>query len=132
MAEEKSRKRLIKQESMREKSAKAATRSAKPRRLKSTASAIRRPLSAARRIAKKEYYVVKPRESGFKGFLTKKRRWTPGYFRSAFKELRQVTWPSRRESWKLVVSVFLFSIIFGSLIAVVDFGLDKLFKQAFL
>jgi len=132
MAEEKSRKRLIKQESMRDKTAKAVSRSQKPRRLKVTASAVRKPFTAARRIAKKEYYVVKPHEAGFKGFLTKKRRWTPGYFRSAVKELRLVTWPSRKETWKLVISVFLFSIIFGSAIAIVDYGLDKLFKQAFL
>lgn len=132
MAEEKSRKRLIKSESMREKSDKAVTRAGKPRRLSSTASAASRPFKAASRIAKKEYYVVQPREDGFKGFLTKKRRWTPGYFRSSIKELRLVTWPDRKETWKLVVSVFIFSIIFGTAIAVVDFGLDKLFKRAFL
>ena len=132
MAEEKSRKRLIKSESMRDKSDKAVSRSAKPRRLKSTARAIGRPIVAARQNAKKEYYVVQPRESGFTGFLTKKRRWTPGYFRSSFKEVRQVTWPTRKETWKLVVSVFLFSLIFGMVIAIVDYGLDKLFKRAFL
>ncbi len=132
MAVEKSRKRLIKSESMREKTSKAVSRSAKPRRLHRTASAVKRPLRAVHRIAKKEYYVVKPHESGFKGFLTKRRRWTPGYFRSAFKELRLVTWPSRHNTWKLVASVFLFSIVFGTAIAIVDFGLDKLFKQAFL
>ena len=132
MAEEKSRKRLVKPESMREKSAKAVSRSEKPRRLKSTASAVRKPFTAARRIAKKEYYVVTPREAGFKGFLTKKRRWTPGYFLAAFRELRLVTWPGRKEAWKLVISVFLFSIVFGSVIAIVDYGLDKLFKAAFL
>ena len=132
MAEEKSRKRLVKQESMRDRAAKASSRSEKPRRLKKTASAIRKPFAAAHRIGKKEYYVIKPHESGFKGFLTKKRRWTPGYFRSSFKELRLVTWPNRKETWKLVVSVFLFSIIFGCAIAIVDYGLDKLFKEAFL
>ncbi len=132
MAEEKARKRLIKSESMRDKTSKAVSRSAKPRRLQSTARAVRRPFVAANRIAKKEYYVVKPREQGFKGFLTKPRRWTPGYFRSAFKELRIVTWPDRRTTWKLVTSVFLFSIIFGLSIAIVDYGLDKLFRKAFL
>ncbi len=132
MAEDKSRKRLIKAETMREKGTKAVSRAGKPRRLQRTAQAVRKPLSAARRIAVKEYYPVKPHEAGFKGFLTKKRRWTPGYFRSSFKELRQVTWPGRRETWKLVGSVFLFSVIFGLMIAVVDYGLDKLFRKAFL
>ncbi len=132
MAEEKSRKRLIKPESMREKSDKAVTRAGKQRRLSSTASIVSKPFKAASHIAKKEYYVVQPREDGFKGFLTKKRRWTPGYFRAAFKELKLVAWPDRKSTWKLVVSVFIFSIAFGTVIAIVDYGLDKLFKKAFL
>lgn len=53
----------------------------------------------------------------------------PVYFRNSWKELRQVTWPTRRETWHLTTAVIIFSIIFGVLIAVVDFGLDKLFKQ---
>src|SRR4051812_20707804 len=102
MAEEKAKKRLIKQESMRDKSTKAASRATKPRRLKRTATVIAKPFAAAHRLSKKEYYVFTPQESGFKGFLTKRRRWTPGYFRSAFKELRLVTWPDRKTTWRLV------------------------------
>lgn len=128
----KGKKRLITPESMRDKTSKAVTRAGKPRRLQKTAKAALRPFAAARRIGKKEYYVVAPREAGFKGFLTKRRRWTPGYFRSAFGELRQVTWPNRRETWKLVGSVFVFSVAFGLAIAIVDYGLDKLFRKAFL
>jgi preprotein translocase SecE subunit len=56
----------------------------------------------------------------------------PAYFRNSFKELKQVTWPNRRESWQLTSAVIIFSIIFGVLIAVVDFGLDKVFKQVLL
>lgn len=124
--------RIKKPESMRDKAVKHDAKSQKPRRIKSGAAKIAKPFVVARNIAKKEYYVVKPHEAGLKGFLTKSRRWTPGYFRSAFKELKNVTWPSRRETWKLSVSVFVFSIVFGLIIAVVDYGLDKLFKKAFL
>lgn len=56
----------------------------------------------------------------------------PMYFRKSWKELRQVTWPKRRESIQLTGAVLLFSAIFGVLIAIVDFGLDKLFKQVLL
>ncbi|HUC90167.1 MAG TPA: preprotein translocase subunit SecE [Patescibacteria group bacterium] len=56
----------------------------------------------------------------------------PPYFRNSWKELRQVTWPNRRESWQLTSAVMIFAIIFGVLIAVVDYGLDKLFKQVLL
>ncbi len=55
-----------------------------------------------------------------------------GYFRSSFQELKGVTWPTWRESRRLTTAVILFSIVFGVLIAVVDYGLDKLFKQLLL
>lgn len=55
-----------------------------------------------------------------------------GYFRRSFNELKGVTWPTWRESRRLTGAVILFSVIFGGLIAVVDYGLDKLFKQLLL
>lgn len=53
----------------------------------------------------------------------------PSYIRSSWRELRQVTWPDRRTSWKLTYAVIVFSIIFGVIVFVVDFVLDKLFKE---
>jgi preprotein translocase SecE subunit len=53
----------------------------------------------------------------------------PQYFRNSWKELRQVTWPTRRETWQLTLAVIIFSVIFGVLVAVVDYVLNKLFKQ---
>jgi preprotein translocase SecE subunit len=56
----------------------------------------------------------------------------PPYFRNSWKELRHVTWPTRRESWQLTSAVIIFAIIFGVMIAIVDYGLDKVFKQVLL
>ena len=56
----------------------------------------------------------------------------PTYFRNSFKELKLVTWSGRKESWQLTLAVIIFAIIFGTLVAVVDFGLDKVFKQVIL
>lgn len=53
----------------------------------------------------------------------------PVYIRNSWRELRLVTWPSRRQSLQLTNAVIIFSIIFGLLVAVVDYGLDKLFKE---
>jgi preprotein translocase SecE subunit len=55
-----------------------------------------------------------------------------GYLRGSWQELRGVTWPTWRESRRLTSAVIIFSVIFGVLIALVDFGLDKLFKQLLL
>lgn len=54
------------------------------------------------------------------------------YIRSSWKELKEVTWPTRREGRRLTTAVILFSIVFGLLIAIVDYGLDKLFKDILL
>lgn len=63
-------------------------------------------------------------------FITK---WTGiRYIIDSWKELRGVTWPSFKQSVKLTSAVIIFSVIFGLLIAVVDFFLDKIFKQILL
>lgn len=56
----------------------------------------------------------------------------PPYFRNSWKELLQVTWPKIRVSIRLTFAVISFATVFGILIAILDFGLDKLFKQVLL
>jgi len=56
----------------------------------------------------------------------------PRYFINAWREVRQVTWPSRRETWRLTLAVFIFAIIFGGLAAGVDKGIDEFFKRVIL
>jgi len=55
-----------------------------------------------------------------------------GYIRGSWQELGQVTWPTRREGRRLTTAVIIFSLIFSAIIPVVDYGLDKLFKQLLL
>lgn len=54
------------------------------------------------------------------------------YIRSSMHELRYVTWPTWREGRRLTTAVIIFSVIFGALIALTDFLLDKLFKEVLL
>lgn len=56
----------------------------------------------------------------------------PPYFRNSWRELRQVKWPSRKETIQLTLAVFAFAIVFAALVTLIDYGLDKLFKQIFL
>jgi len=56
----------------------------------------------------------------------------PPYIRHSFSELRKVTWPTRLQTFRLTTAVILFALIFGTIVAIVDFGLDKLFKQVIL
>jgi preprotein translocase SecE subunit len=56
----------------------------------------------------------------------------PSYLRNSWRELRLVTWPNWNESRRLTFAVLIFAIIFGATIALVDLGLDKLFKHILL
>lgn len=56
----------------------------------------------------------------------------PVYFRNSFKELKLVTWPSFKESLRLTWAVLLFAIIFGTSVALVDYGLNAVFKRILL
>jgi preprotein translocase SecE subunit len=56
----------------------------------------------------------------------------PKYFRNSFVELKQVTWPTWKESLRLTWAVLLFAIIFGTAVALVDYGLDAVFKRILL
>lgn len=56
----------------------------------------------------------------------------PKYFINSWKEVRRVSWPNRKETWRLTLAVMIFAIVFGSLVAGVDKGLDELFKKVIL
>lgn len=116
--------------SFRERNVKAAEAKEKPRRIRKAASSAAKPVSKVRSALKTEYHVFPRAEEP--GFFTKTRRVTPSYFVSATSELKQVTWPRRRETWKLVFAVFVFAITIGLFIALLDFGLEKLFKAVIL
>jgi preprotein translocase SecE subunit len=65
--------------------------------------------------------------------IAKLLRWiTPSYFINSWREIRKVVWPSRKETWRLTLAVFVFAIIFGALVAGVDKGLDEIFKKLVL
>jgi preprotein translocase SecE subunit len=52
----------------------------------------------------------------------------PKYLRSSWDELKLVTWPNRRESIRLSYAVLAFAVVFGALVAALDYGLNDLFK----
>ena len=56
----------------------------------------------------------------------------PRYFINAWREVRQVTWPGRGETWRLTTAVFIFALVFGAFVAGVDRGLDEIFKKLVL
>jgi preprotein translocase SecE subunit len=53
----------------------------------------------------------------------------PPYIRNSWRELRQVSWPGFKLTMRLTYAVILFSVVFGLIVAGVDFVLDKVFKE---
>jgi preprotein translocase subunit SecE len=123
-AEPKQPRQIRKVETVREKAEKSVSDADKPRRLHKT-----------RRVAGSPFRLLGLgfRELGkFKPFHILGLVIVPPYFRNSWKELRQVTWPSRRDSRRLTLAVIMFATIFGVLVALIDFGLDKAFKEVLL
>lgn len=52
----------------------------------------------------------------------------PRYFKDSFRELKLVTWPSWNESWRLTYAVLAFAVVFGAVVSLMDYGLEKIFK----
>lgn len=131
MATAKPKKRSFKKsETVRERASKSA-QAPKPRRLRAAASSATRPLKAAHRIGKKEYFLPMP-DNRVGRVLNKRMRIFPRFFGNAWREVRQVQWPGRKETAKLTLAVFMFATVFGFAIALTDYGLDRLFKNLLL
>ncbi len=124
------KRRIRKTETVRERTQKAA-QSDKPKKLSKAKSTATKPIKAASRIGGKEYYLPLP-DNRLGRFLNKRRSLIPRYLRESWQELRLVSWPSRKETLKLTIAVFVFAILLGGLVTLVDYGLDKLFRNLLL
>lgn len=132
------RRQLKKPETVRERAERVSTAAPKQRRVTRTAGKVTRPL---RKIGAAVGRVFRPLAFVLKPFRTKPFRLIGRviaaillfkFFRNSWKEVRQVQWPSARETYRLTVAVFIFSLLFGALVAVTDYGLDKVFKKVFI
>ena len=55
-----------------------------------------------------------------------------GYFIGSWRELRQVTWPTRKATWGMTLAVILFTLAFTLIITLLDLGFEQLFKRIIL
>ena len=56
----------------------------------------------------------------------------PPYFRNSWRELKLVTWPTRKQTRQLTLAVIMFSIVLGTFVALLDLGFGKLFKEVII
>lgn len=50
------------------------------------------------------------------------------YIQESWRELKKVKWPTRKETWSLVLAVILYSLIFVAMVLLLDKLFDLLFK----
>jgi preprotein translocase SecE subunit len=86
----------------------------------------------AERVAKPKRQVFAPLRAIWRPIRWILRHIIPGYFKSAFHELRLTTWPNRKQSRQLTTAVVLFAVIFGIFVSLLDYGLNKVFKELFV
>lgn len=55
-----------------------------------------------------------------------------GYFAGAWRELREVRWPTRRATWGLTLAVIIFTLVMTGFVLGLDFGFEQLFKGIIL
>lgn len=118
-------------ETFRERAVKASEQSAQPSRggrFKSAASKPANPIvGAVRKAGSSKAGRLTSRPLGLVGRII-----FPKYLRNSVRELRLVQWPNGRESRQLTFAVLMFAVVFGVFVALVDLGLDKLFRGVLL
>lgn len=119
----------------------AEDKSAKPkRRIVKKAETVREQVEKNRAAQLKErgivgmtlYYISWPFRIVGRGIKKVGHYIIPGYFKKSWEELKQVAWPSWKDTWKLTLAVIVFSALFGLMITVVDYGLDKVFRKVLI
>jgi preprotein translocase SecE subunit len=127
----KSTRKVKNPETFRERAIKASEQSDQPKRssrIKSAAGKPIRPvLSSVKRVRNNK--VVRTLTAPFR-FIG--RFLLPKYFRESYQELKLVEWPNRKTSRQLTFAVLIFAFIFAVIVSIIDFGLDKLFKEVLL
>jgi preprotein translocase SecE subunit len=94
-------------------------------------SKIHRPLSTLKRAGQKEFHPIKLPQNQVGKFLSKRFNLIPGFLVNAWRELRQVNWPSRKDAIKLTFAVIVFAAIFAVFVQIFGILFERLFKYIF-
>lgn len=125
------KRRLRNTETVRERAERAQEDATKPSRrslIKNTAATTAaRPARGIARVFNRQPFRFIGKLLGFLGHIV-----FPRYLRNSWRELRLVSWPNRQQTRQLTFAVLLFAVVFGAIVALVDYGLDKLFKEVIL
>lgn len=125
---DKSKRRLKPPQTMREQSAAATAKAEAPRRRSIFGKILLAPFRLIAWLLRPPFrFLNRFKLFRFIGYI-----FVPPFARNAWRELKLVDWPNFRQTRDLTVAVIIFSIIFGVIVAIVDYGFDKLFRKVIL
>ena len=119
-------------ETIRQKAEKEAVKRTKPTKASKLKSKVHKPLSSLRSVAAKEYHPIKAPDKKGVRVLNKKVKIIPNFIKNSWKELRQVTWPTKKDAARLTFAVIIFSIFFAIFVQILDFLFSRLVKEIIL
>lgn len=59
-------------------------------------------------------------------------RFVPGFIKGAWREIRLVTWPDARQTMRLTMAVFIFSVVFAAIVGVLDYVIGEIFREVII
>ncbi len=119
-------------ETIRQKAEKESVKRQKPTKAGSIKRKVHKPLSTLGKVASKEYHPIKvPDKKGVR-VLNKRVKYIPQFIKNSWAELKQVTWPSRKDAIKLSFAVIIFSVFFAVFVQILDFLFSKVVKEIIL
>lgn len=96
---------------------KKSPKSEKPKKLEKTKASKNSKVSKEAKTSKKPFFLFRP-------FVALGR-----YLRDSWRELRQVRWPNRKATWKMVLAVFIYTLLFVGFLTLLDVLFDLLFNK---
>ena len=103
----------------------SSAKAPKPPKTEKSAPADKKADKKAQKLAQK----ASKSKSGKKPFISIRPFVAFGrYLRDSWRELRQVRWPNRKVTWKMVLAVFIYTALFITLLVLLDILFDWIFS----
>ncbi len=83
-------------------------------------------------ILSKEIKLPLPKSLSGGKFSKSRRIRLPRYFREALQEIKKVTWPNRKETWKWTFAVLVFTAVMTVFIIIADIIFQEIAERVFL
>lgn len=107
--------------------------SGRKRRLRTTAGKVSSPFRRFKqfRADRGEYHMPLP-DNRIGRILGKRVHVMPKFLREAGHEIRLVTWPNARETIRLTIAVFIFAVIFATIVGALDYVIGEIFREVII